>query len=110
MSEIIVADEITKLEQVVNYLKNLLERFKNYELVEEEVLAEIDKNDDVRRFFLIEFIEIVRDELRYSKLIDFMDGYGNFGIVYDLCELLDKVVRSLEFRLENLRRGLEWQS
>jgi len=109
MSEIIVADEITKLEQVVNYLKNLRDQLKNYELYEEEVLSKIDKDEEVRKFFLIEFIEIIRDELRFSKLTDFLDGYGCFGVKYDLSELLDKVVRSLEFRLENLRRGLEWR-
>jgi len=110
MSEIIVADEIIKLENALNFLKELQRQLERWEMSEKQVLTEIDFDDDVRQQFLVEFMEIVRDELRSSRLADFLDGYGNFGIVYDLCELLDKVVRSLEFRLENLRRGLEWQS
>ena len=107
MGEIIVADEITKLEQVVNYLKNLLERFKNYELVEEEVLSKIDENDEVRKHFIIEFMEIVRDELRYDRLTDFMDGYGAFGVKYSLEDILERVVWGLEYKLEKLMGDLK---
>jgi len=103
-------DEITKLEQVVNYLENLKNQLENWEMSEREILTEIDFNDDVKKHFLIETVEIIRDELRFSRLADFVDSYGEFVIRHDLLDLLGKVIRGIEFRLEQLKRGLRWQS
>ena len=77
---------------------------------EREILTEIDFNDDVKKHFLIETVEIIRDELRFSRLADFVDSYGEFVIRHDLLDLLGKVIRGIEFRLEQLKRGLRWQS
>ena len=109
MSEIIVADEIIKLETTRDHLINLLRRLRNNELSEKVVLEIINDNSEVKRYFLIEVMEIIRDELRFSRLTDFLDGYGNFGVKYNLSELLEKVIRGIELRLENLRRRLEWR-
>jgi len=103
-SDIIDADEIAVLEYVKERLTDIYERLYAGEISAKDAMIEIESDPTVKRFFLIEVVEIIRDELRNSDLTDFVDGYGRFGVKYDVEELIKRVIDGIRFRIDHFIR------
>jgi len=98
------ADEITVLEYVKERLTDIYERLRNFEITDAEAMDEINDDPTVKRFFLIEYIEIARDELRYARLSDYVDGFGYFGHKENVEKLLTKIIDAIKFRIDHYLR------
>ena len=102
--EIIDADEITTLQNVKERLTDVYERLYAGEISAMDAMIEIESDPTVKRFFLIEVVEIIRDELRNSDLTDFVDGYGRFGWKENAEELIKRVIDGIRFRIDHFIR------
>jgi len=101
---LIDADEIRTLEYVKERLTDIYERLYAGEISAKDAMIEIESDPTVKRFFLIEVIEIIRDELRNSDLADYVDGFELFGWKENVEELLKRVINGIRFRIDHYLR------
>ena len=102
--DLIDADEIAVLENVKERLTDIYERLYAGEISAKDAMIEIESDPTLRRYFVIETVEIVRDILRYDNLTDYVMYNGQLNIKFDVAELLERVITAIKFRIDHFIR------